>query len=353
MANKFKQESDVDDYVKSTLEALGLRKRIDYNEKSGMSDYMRESLRGSAKTLVKTSFGIPDFSVEKYSVPVIIEDKLNNNKHEALSSNSEIKMDYNSVKDYAVNGAVYYAKNMIASKMYNEVVAIGISGESEEEIRISVFYLFSATIPPKRMIKYSSLNFLQNRKSFGSFLDDAKITDEERHRILIKTRADILRYAKKLNKLMNNCNIGTEQRVVYVSGMLLSMQDVINDKGEIIDIGLTPNDLPGIQTQQKRDSILIINHLQEYLDQKNIKPEKKLIMIEQFKNSISLDPARDMPHKVDKIVGDLLSKEATVTKQIFCFLYKYVYLEIDLTQGAIDIMAEMYSTFLKYATSVY
>lgn len=351
MATRFKQESDVDDYVKSALEKLGLRKRVDYNEKSSMSDYMKESLRGSAKTLAKTNFGIPDFSIEKYSVPVIIENKLNNNKHEASSTNLGIKMDYTSVKDYAVNGAIYYAKNMIASKKYNEVVAIGISGESEEEIKISVFYVFSATISPKRMFKYTSLNFLQNKRSFGAFLEDAKITEEERHKILIKTRADILRYAKKLNKLMNNCNIGTEQRVVYVSGMLLSMQDVINEKDEIIDIGLVPDDLSGIPTPQKRDSVIIINHLQEYLDQKNIKPEKKQIMIEQFKNSISLDPARDQPHKTDKIVGDLLPKDATITKQVFCFLYKYVYLEIDLTQGAIDIMAEMYSTFLKYALS--
>lgn len=201
------------------------------------------------------------------------------------------------------------------------------------------------------MVKYTNLNFLQNEKSFSAFLDDAKITEEERHKIIIRTRADILRQAKKLNKLMNNCNIGTEQRVVYVSGMLLSMQDVIDENGNVIDKGLTPDDLRGTQTAQKRDSILIINHIEEYLDQKEIGPEKKDIMIEQFKNSISLDSGRDATIKVDKLVGDLLSTKSSITKQVFAFLYHYVYLEIDLTQGALDIMAEMYSTFLKYALS--
>ena len=350
MPLKYTLESDVDDYVKASLNALGLVKLKDYNEKSSMSDYMKESLRGSAKTQSKANFGIPDFTVEKYHIPIIVEDKLSNNKHVACNK-TDIKMDDNSVKNFAVNGAVYYAKNMIASKKYNEVIAIGISGESEEEITISVYYVFSATIPPKRMVKYTNLNFLQNKKSFDAFLEDAKITEEERHKIIIRTRADILRQAKKLNKLMNNCNIGTEQRVVYVSGMLLSMQDVIAEDGTVIDPGLTMDDLKCIQSEQKRDSILIISHLQEYLDQKAIKPQKKQIMIEQFKNSISLDSARDSMHKVDKIVGDLLPKEASITKQIFSFLYKYVYLEIDLTQGALDIMAEMYSTFLKYALS--
>ena len=350
MAVKYTLESDVDDYVKATLNGLGLKKLQDYNEKSSMSDYMKESLKGSAKTQNKTNFGIPDFTSEKYKIPVVIENKLSNSKHEAIS-NTGIKMDDASVKNYAVNGAIYYAKNMIASKKYGEVVAIGISGESEEEIKISVYYVFSATIPPKKMMKYTNLYFLQNEKSFSAFLDDAKITEEERHKIIIRTRADILRQAKKLNKLMNNCNIGTEQRVVYVSGMLLSMQDVVDEEGRVIDVGLTPEDLKGIQTPQKRDSILIINHLEEYLGQKKIKPEKKEIMIEQFKNSISLDSGRDATTKVDKLVGELLSAKSSITKQVFAFLYHYVYLEIDLTQGALDIMAEMYSTFLKYALS--
>ena len=52
---------------------------------------------------------------------------------------------------------------------------------------------------------------------------------------------------------MNNHNIGTEQRVVYVSGMLLSMQDIVSKDGTILDYGLTPDSLQCIQTEQKRD----------------------------------------------------------------------------------------------------
>lgn len=64
MPLKYTLESDVDDYVKASLNALGLVKLKDYNEKSSMSDYMKESLRGSAKTQSKANFGIPDFTVE-------------------------------------------------------------------------------------------------------------------------------------------------------------------------------------------------------------------------------------------------------------------------------------------------
>lgn len=346
----FKLESDVNDYVKVKLKALGLKKLIDFNEESGMSDYMKEALKGSAKTKDKTSFGKPDFHIEKYSVPIVIEDKLGV-KHHIAENKSGIRMDDKAVREYAVNGAIYYAKNMIASKKYDEVIAIGISGDNEENVKISVYYVFSPSIPPKEMSSYVTLDFVQNQESFDSFYKAATVTDEERHRILVKSREEILKHAKRLNTLMNNHNIGVDQRVVYVSGMLLSMQDIYDESGAVLDFGLTPDDLKGIQTEQKRDSIVIVKHLEEYLDQKEIAADKKRIMLDSFKMSISLDAARDAVTENDKIVSKLLVKPASITKQIFIYLYKYVYKMIDLSNGALDIMAEMYSTFLKYALS--
>ena len=113
---KYTLEADVDDYVKVVLSALGLKKGVDYNEKSAMSDYMKEALKGAAKTKSKKLFGIPDFHLESRKIPVVIENKLGNKYH--ISANkSGIKMDENSIKNYAVNGAVYYAKNMDAGKI--------------------------------------------------------------------------------------------------------------------------------------------------------------------------------------------------------------------------------------------
>lgn len=54
---------------------------------------------------------------------------------------------------------------------------------------------------------------------------------------------------------MNNHNIPVDQRVVYVSGMLLAMQDIIDYDGNRIDVGLVPDDLKGIQTATKRDGV--------------------------------------------------------------------------------------------------
>ena len=347
---KFKLEADVDDLVKEVFTQLGLKKHIDFSEKSSMSDYLKEALKGAAKTKEKTHFGEPDFHIEKYHIPVIIENKLGLKWHIA-EDKSGLKQDEKSVQKYAVNGAIYYARNMIASRKYDEVIAIGISGDDRDNIKIFVYYVFSATIPPKFISSYQSLDFLQNKNSFAAFYKEVTVTEEEKHQILIRTRDEIFKHSTKLSKLMNNHNISTEQRVVYVSGMLLSMQDVFDTKGNIVDEGLTPDDLKGIQTEQKRDGVVIIKHLEEFLDQKKIPLDKKKIMIDSFKMSISLDADRDKITEPDKAVSKILKSPASVTKQIFTYLYENIFKAIDLSHGALDIMAEMYSTFLKYALS--
>lgn len=353
MTNKvltYTLEADVDDKVKKILNGLGLVKNQDYNEKSAMSEYMKEALRGSAKTKSKTNYGIPDFHLEKYRIPVVIENKLHNKYH--VSANKlGIKMDDKSIKTYAVNGAVYYAKNMIESKKYDEVIAVGVSADDENSVKISVYYVFSSNIEPKFMKNYTSLNFLENKVTFDSFYKEATVTEDEKHKILIATREQLLKRAKQLNKMMNNHNIGVDQRVVYVSGMLLSMQSIFDSLGNEIDSGLVPEDLTGNRTSSKRDGVLIVNHLQEYLKMKNIPEDKKNIMLSTFKMTISLDESRDIPCELDSEVSTVINTKASITKQIFSFLYHYIYTSISYSGTALDIMAEMYSTFLKYALS--
>ena len=125
-----------------------------------MSEYMKTALKGAAKGESKKNFGVPDFHIEKYKLPIVIEDKLGFKRH-IVETKQGIKMDEKSVKNYAVNGAIYYAKSMIASKKYTEAIAIGISGEDDDNIKISTYYVFSPSIEPKFMRNYNTLDFVQ------------------------------------------------------------------------------------------------------------------------------------------------------------------------------------------------
>ncbi len=345
----YRLEEHVNDWVKAQFERLNLKNQKDYYTESAIPDYLKEALKGRAKTESKTNFGKPDFSLTKYNqAPVIIENKLGLKKLIAETKEG-IKFDEKSVNDYAVNGAIYYATGVIASGKYHEAIAIGIAGDSDDNIEIKVFYVYgSGEHSHKFLGEITTLDFLENQKTFDEFYNDATLTEDEKHEILIDSQAKLQSYAKSLNKLMHNHNITAPQRVLYVSGMLLSMQDVVDAKGNKIQDGLMPIDLKGIQTESKRDGVQIVNQIKEFLTAREIPTDKQNLMLASF-SEISKDAQRDETTALDVAVSKLLKENASSNKQIFTFIYHNIFLSIDAMAGHLDIMGEMYSEFLKYA----
>jgi hypothetical protein len=345
---EYKLEDHLNDWVKKQFDKLKLKNQKDYHTESAIPDYLKDALKGRAKTENKTNFGKPDFSLTKYDLPIIIENKLGLQKLISESKDG-IKFDDKSVQNYAVNGALYYATGMIASGKYHEVIAIGISGDSDDAIELRAYYVYgSGDNSFKFLESVKTLDFLENKKSFKEFYDNAILTEDEKHEILINSQAALQKYAKSLNKLMHNHNITASQRVLYVSGMLLSMQTVTNKKGEKIQDGLTPEDLKGIGSNTKRDGVQIVNQIKEYLIAREIPSDKQSLMLASF-SEISKDAQRDEKTTLDKEVSKLINGEASSNKQIFTFIYHNIFLSIDEMVGHLDIMGEMYSEFLKYA----
>lgn len=354
MAENYKDEGSVNNWVAKKLEALGLKDgnghhQFDvgyFNHESGYSQYMKTALKGSAKTLNKTNSGKPDFHLECYDLPVVIEDK-NSLKKLVSKIKDTIKNDDDSVKNFAVNGALYYAKNMISSGGYSDVVAIGVAGDNESNITLEVYYVYgSGPDSQKLMGDYKSFDFLQNKKAFAKFHKEATLTEEEKHKILIDSQAKLQSYAGKLNKLMHNHNITAPQRVLYVSGMLLAMQDLNQNGYE--SLGITPEFLNGSPLNGNRDGQIVVNRVANYLQLKQIPEDKRQLMLSSF-NEISKDADRDKPTRLDKEVAKYINGMASANKQIFTFIYENIYKSIDGMAGTLDIMGEMYFEFLKYA----
>lgn len=345
---KYKLEDHVNDWVKTQFDRLKLKNQKNYHIESDIPDYLKVALKGRAKTENKTNFGKPDFSLTQYQAPVVIENKLGLKKLIADAKDG-VKFDGTSVNNYAVNGALHYATGMIASGQYHEVIAIGIAGDSDETIEIKVYYVYGSGEQSFKLLEnVTTLDFLENKKTFDEFYSSAILTDDEKHEILINSQAQLQKYAKSLNKLMHNHNITAPQRVLYVSGMLLSMQNVVDTQGHKIQDGLVPADLKGIQSDTKRDGVQIVNQIKEFLVARDIPMDKQNLMLSSF-SEISKAPLRDKETKLDKEVSKLIDGNASSNKQIFTFIYHNIYLSIDAMAGHLDIMGEMYSEFLKYA----
>ena len=345
---KYKLEEHVNDWVKAQFDQLKLKNQKDYYTESAIPDFLKEALKGRAKTANKTNFGKPDFSLTKYAIPVVIENKLGLQKL-INDSKDGVRFDEKSVNGYAVNGALYYATGMIGSGQYHEAIAIGLAGDADNAIEIRVYYVYGSGEHSFKLLgDVNSLDFLENEQTFNEFYQAASLTDAEKHEILINSQAALQKYAKSLNKLMHNHNITAPQRVLYVSGMLLSMQNVVNEKDIKVQDGLTPLDLKGIQTDTKRDGVQIVNQIQEFLTARHLPSDKQNLMLASF-SELSKDAQRDEKTALDKEVAKLIDGNASSNKQIFTFIYHNIYLSIDAMAGHLDIMGEMYSEFLKYA----
>jgi len=346
-------EDNVNDWVKAQFSRI---KQTKYTIESAMSVYLKNAIQQGvllkrleleeAGETEKGKSWKPDFHLEIFGdgkIPVLIENKLGITKLSATTGD-KIKNDIKSVKNFAVNGAIHYAQCAIMSKKYTEAIAIGISGNNTGNVTIKVYYVFGATDETYKLVEsYTTLDFLESKKSFEEFYKAATLTEDEKHKILIDSQAKLQEYAKKLNKLMHNHAITAPQRVLYVSGMLLAMQDLADIKK-----GLVPDDLKGINLDNQRDGDTIVNQIENYLTLKQIPQDKKNLMMASFRE-INKDTDRDKKIELDTIIGKLLPDTASVNKQIFTYIYENIFLSIDSMSGHLDIMGEMYSEFLKYA----
>lgn len=338
MSRKWILDRHVDDWVQSQLEKLGLVNQEDFHVQHDMTPYLREALRGSSKTKYKSKVlmdageppGIPDLNITDYRALVLFENKVGLKNLKKAS-------------DEAIN----YARCAVDSGKYSESFAIGVAGNDEKNTKIVVYYVFDSVSEPKK-IEVNSFDFLESKEIFDVFYEDAVLSEEEKHEFLIKSQKEIQKAADELSSLMVSHSIPASDRVIYVSGMLLSMQDVKDEHGIKIMNGLSPSDLEGVSVDRHRDGVKIVDQIQSYLAARKTPPRKMELMLGSF-SRISIDDDRDKKIELRTEVAKHIDGNASVNKQIFCYLFYNVFLKIDGRRGHLDIIGEMYSEFLKYA----
>lgn len=345
---KFKKEVDVDNYVRETLKNIGLELGKDFFDKNA-SDYLKNALKGASKTKIAKGKGTPDFTIECYNIPVIIECKLGLNKLEKTLNNT-IDLTQGSTEKYALNGALHYANHLIKTNKYKEVIAIGVAGDNSENIASKILYVYNTNTYTES--KSKNYSFLENEDSFNAFYDEIILSDEQKHKFLLQKRELITKHAKNLNKIMNDYSISTHERALYVAACLLAQQDITDKNGKVLVKGLKEDDLSGTENEKFRDSIKIKEHIEKFLQNKDLPEDKVALMISAF-SRISTNALRDRPKEENhKFLKNILKDKASINKQVFVYIYENIFKEINVlnkNSKFYDVMGELYNEFLKYA----
>lgn len=278
------------------------------------------SKRGTGKV------GFPEYVGVVKNFLIVIEDKADTHKHIAISDKNLISEDISSICDYAVNGALFYGKHLAKNTTYNEVIALGISG-NEKIHRITPIYINDRG-------DYTQLDDIETLISFSEKNIDEYYTKEilKEDTANEKETAEILKDASILHEdLRNYGNLEEKNKPLVVSGILLALREIEYKNFSIDSL---------IGDDQKTDGQKIYDAIESNLGRANVSPlVKKNKLLSQF--SIIRDNGKI--NDVNPILGK------TPLKHFTEFLYNSIYHSIKYNNSAEDYLGRFYGEFMSYS----
>lgn len=261
-----------DQLVRKKLDDAGLT----YEEQGSSNPIISGALKNASKS--GKGVGKPEFIIEKpeLNLVLIIEDKRDNNKLILKDSNNELLLDTgpsSSVSNYAVNGAVHYAKHILEKTYYRECIAIGITGDSKIH-NIKPFYVTNEEIRELEDLDTFENFDMYNIKDYYNQVILGKKSKEE---ILSES---LIKVAKELHEdLRNYGQVKEEEKPLIVSGILLALEK--NEEKGIE--GLNSETLRGSTNPRTYDGSKILDSINNYIAESDIPKNKQIVLLNQFR----------------------------------------------------------------------
>lgn len=270
--------------------------------------------------------GYPEYCGTVKDFAIVIEDKAALDKHILLDGNELISQEVKPVRDYAVNGALFYGLHIAQNTNFHKVFAFGVSGNSKRH-----------RITPIFIDERGGWEVLEDVETFVSFNENN--IDEYYLKNVLKEDTDIeketeeiLKDAATLHKdLRNYGSIKDEDKPLIVSGILLALREI-----EYNNFSL--ESLTGDRV--KTDGMKVYDAIRDNLKRANVTPDtKRDKLLSQF--SVIKDTT-----KINEI-NDTLGK--TPLKHYTEFLYKSIYQSIRYNRSAEDYLGRFYGEFMSYS----
>lgn len=270
--------------------------------------------------------GFPEYSGIVKDFVLIIENKADVSLHIKRNDKDVICNEITSIKNYAVNGALFYGKHLAKNTNYKKFIVFGVSGnEKRHKITpifiderggykelddVETFTLFNE----KNIDEYYTKNILKEQ------------TPEE------KTTEEILKDAKNLHEdLRNYGSIQDKDKPLIVSGILLALREMEHK-------GFSIESLIGDETNT--DGEKIYEAIEKNLKRSNVAPQvKKEKLLSQF-----------LVIKDTKAINEISEGlKKTPLKHFTEFLYENIYKNIKYLQSAEDYLGRFYGEFMSYS----
>lgn len=313
--------------VKTDLWVYELLKEANINLTPQGCDILEidEALKTASKSGTGNT-GYPEYCGVVKDFILVIEDKAALEKHISRDNNNLISQEIKEIKDYAVNGALFYGLHLAKNTTYHKVLAFGVSGNSKRH-RITPVFI-------NERGDYMELNDVETFISFNeNNIDEFYLKEILKESTDVeKTTAEILKDAETLhNDLRNYGNLTTEQKPLIVSGIMLALREIEYNTFSLKNL---TGDTVVTDGQKIYDAI------KNNLYRANVTPDtKRDKLLSQF--SLIKDTT-----KINEI-DERLKK--TPLKHYTEFLYKSIYNNIKYQDSAEDYLGRFYGEFMSYS----
>lgn len=270
--------------------------------------------------------GFPEFTAIVKDFLIVIENKADVSYHVKRNDKNLISNDTTSIKDYAVNGALFYGLHLAKHTSYKKIIAIAVSGNEAKHKMSPIFINERGDYKELNDIETFTLISEQNIEEYYLKNILKEDTPEE------KTTIEILKDAKTLHEdLRNYGSIQDKDKPLVVSGILLALREM-DFKGFDIE-SLTGDEI-------NTDGEKIYKAIEDNLKRARVSPDvKKDKLLSQFliiKDTVGIN-------EINSHLGKTPLKHYTE------FLYKNIYQNIKYIHSAEDYLGRFYGEFMSYS----
>lgn len=276
--------------------------------------------------------GFPEFTAKCKDFILVIEDKtsLDNQANYEDTEKTILALDKKSITDFAENGALHYAKEIIAKTAFEKVFAFGCSG-NEKHHHIRPMYVDSKG--------YKLLHPVENFQNFS----EENIDKYYREQVLGETPPEILeteqviKKAAELHEMLRNYGqLRDTEKPLVVSAILLALSEK-SFKVEQLD-GDTV----------KTDGEIIFDALVSHMKRVKVEPEVKK---QQLLNQFIIIKDRTILNKKDERLKEEIGKESYLEKSPLRYFTEYIdknIVKAIKANTAEDILGRFYGEFISY-----
>lgn len=318
------EKTRVDQWVRREIENLG----IDYTEQTSTIKEVKTALKNASKQ-GGNGAGHPEFVFLVNDTLIVVEDKPSTSELELLDDSGKIDLTVpKATANYAVNGAVHYAKHIVEKTTnFKDVIAIGATGHNDARA-VLVYHVENdneETVINKvgKLTDWQALTPINFDEWYGVNVL-GNLSKDQRDELELKKIAAGLH-----EDLRNYASLEGENKATVISAILLALNEP----------SFSISNLTG--RKKPNDGRLIYRAIEDYMTNNEISPEFKVeVVMNKFafiKTNVALNEKR---------------KDLGMTPiRYFASILKRDVLEHFKNNTEFDILGNFYGEFVKYGDS--